>query len=94
MTQKRKTDNQKMFMRNLKLQFVSILSQNPGYYDIAAQDVSVWHVPNNADLEQWSPTSLLRYHTENHFLNLYGGNLFNLFKVRYTWIPVLNLKHS
>ncbi|KAF4111172.1 hypothetical protein G5714_008203 [Onychostoma macrolepis] len=54
--------------------------KNPGYYDIAAKDVSVWHVPNNADLEQWSPTSLLRYHTENHFLNLYGGNLFNLFK--------------
>ncbi|XP_043099472.1 intelectin-like [Puntigrus tetrazona] len=54
--------------------------KNPGYYDIAAQDVSVWHVPNNADLEQWSPTSLLKYHTENHFLSLYGGNLFNLFK--------------
>uniref|UniRef100_A0A673MPV6 Intelectin-like n=1 Tax=Sinocyclocheilus rhinocerous TaxID=307959 RepID=A0A673MPV6_9TELE len=54
--------------------------KNPGYYDIAAQDVSVWHVPNNIDLEQWSATSILRYHTENHFLNLYGGNLFYLFK--------------
>ncbi|KAL0189056.1 hypothetical protein M9458_016155, partial [Cirrhinus mrigala] len=54
--------------------------KNPGYYDIAAQDVSVWHVPNNNQLEQWSATSLLRYHTENHFLKLYGGNLFSLFK--------------
>uniref|UniRef100_A0A8C1A1G4 Fibrinogen C-terminal domain-containing protein n=1 Tax=Cyprinus carpio carpio TaxID=630221 RepID=A0A8C1A1G4_CYPCA len=54
--------------------------KNPGYYDIAAQDVSVWHVPNNIDLEQWSASSILRYHTENHFLNLYGGNLFYLFK--------------
>ncbi|RXN04117.1 intelectin-like protein [Labeo rohita] len=54
--------------------------KNPGYYDIAARDVSVWHVPNNNELEQWSATSLLRYHTENHFLTLYGGNLFNLFK--------------
>ncbi|XP_048040227.1 intelectin-like [Megalobrama amblycephala] len=54
--------------------------KNPGYFDIPAKDVSVWHVPNNMDLEYWNPNSLLRYHTENHFLTLYGGNLFNLFK--------------
>ncbi|KAI2662615.1 Intelectin [Labeo rohita] len=54
--------------------------KNPGYYDIVAQDVSVWHVPNNSELEQWSTASILRYHTENHFLTLHGGNLFNLFK--------------
>ncbi|XP_051756017.1 intelectin-like [Ctenopharyngodon idella] len=54
--------------------------KNPGYFDIPAQDMSVWHVPNNMDLEYWNPNSLLRYHTENHFLTLHGGNLFNLFK--------------
>nr|XP_021333544.1 intelectin-like [Danio rerio]XP_693369.2 intelectin-like [Danio rerio] len=53
--------------------------KNPGYYDIAAQDVSVWHVPNNMELEHWSHGSILRYHTENHFLTLHGGNLFKLF---------------
>ncbi|KAL1277013.1 hypothetical protein QQF64_023686 [Cirrhinus molitorella] len=54
--------------------------KNPGYFDIVAQDVSVWHVPNNIELEHWTIASILRYHTENTFLSLYGGNLFNLFK--------------
>uniref|UniRef100_A0A8C1MRE6 Fibrinogen C-terminal domain-containing protein n=1 Tax=Cyprinus carpio TaxID=7962 RepID=A0A8C1MRE6_CYPCA len=54
--------------------------KNPGYFDIVAQDVSVWHVPNNSELEHWTTASILRYHTENHFLTLHGGNLFNLFK--------------
>ncbi|XP_050972157.1 intelectin isoform X1 [Labeo rohita] len=54
--------------------------KNPGYYDIVTQDVSVWHVPNNSELEHWRTASFLRYHTENHFLTLHGGNLFNLFK--------------
>ncbi|XP_051751427.1 intelectin-like isoform X2 [Ctenopharyngodon idella] len=53
--------------------------KNPGYFDIAAQDVSVWHVPNNMELEHWTAASILRYHTENHFLTLHGGNLFKLF---------------
>ncbi|KTG34658.1 hypothetical protein cypCar_00017667 [Cyprinus carpio] len=53
---------------------------NPGYFDIVAQDVSVWHVPNNVQLEHWTTASILRYHTENLFLTLHGGNLFNLFK--------------
>ncbi|XP_056317613.1 intelectin-like [Danio aesculapii] len=53
--------------------------KNPGYYDVVAQDVSVWHVPNNMELEHWSTASILRYHTENHFLTLHGGNLFKLF---------------
>ncbi|XP_043971258.1 intelectin-like [Gambusia affinis] len=60
--------------------------KNPGYYDIAAEDVSVWHVPNNFPMEHWNLAAVLRYHTENSFLRLYGGNLFNLFKqfpVRY-----------
>ncbi|XDV46526.1 hypothetical protein PO909_014411 [Leuciscus waleckii] len=54
--------------------------KNPGYFDIPAQDVSVWHVPNNMEVESWTASSILRYHTENHFLTLHGGNLYNLFK--------------
>uniref|UniRef100_A0A672K5Q8 Fibrinogen C-terminal domain-containing protein n=1 Tax=Sinocyclocheilus grahami TaxID=75366 RepID=A0A672K5Q8_SINGR len=54
--------------------------KNPGYFDIGAQDVSVWHVPNNSELEHWTTASILRYHTENRFLTLHGGNLFKLFK--------------
>ncbi|XP_039530996.1 intelectin-like isoform X2 [Pimephales promelas] len=54
--------------------------KNPGYFDIPAQDVSVWHVPNNMEVESWSASSILRYHSENHFLTLHGGNLYNLFK--------------
>ncbi|XP_043099116.1 intelectin-like [Puntigrus tetrazona] len=54
--------------------------KNPGYHDIVAQDISVWHVSNNIELEHWKTASILRYHTENHFLTLHGGNLFNLFK--------------
>ncbi|XP_059378570.1 intelectin-like [Carassius carassius] len=54
--------------------------KNPGYFDIVAQDVSVWHVPNNSELEHWTTASILRYHTENHFLTLHGGNLLSLFK--------------
>ncbi|XP_073764649.1 intelectin-like [Danio rerio] len=54
--------------------------KNPGYFDIAAQDVSVWHVPNNSELENWATASFLRYHTENRFLTQHGGNLFSLFK--------------
>ncbi|XP_015252548.1 PREDICTED: intelectin-like, partial [Cyprinodon variegatus] len=54
--------------------------KNPGYYDIVAQDMSVWHVPNNFPMEHWNLAAILRYHTERSFLRLYGGNLFNLFK--------------
>ncbi|KAJ8372640.1 hypothetical protein AAFF_G00280560 [Aldrovandia affinis] len=52
---------------------------NPGYYDITAQDVSVWHVPNNAQTEEWANSSILRYHTETSFLTSEGGNLYHLF---------------
>ncbi|KAI1888793.1 hypothetical protein AGOR_G00172390, partial [Albula goreensis] len=60
--------------------------KNPGYYDIIAQDVSVWHVQNNAPIEHWTIGSILRYHTNSRFLTLQGGNLYHLFKrypVRY-----------
>ncbi|KAJ8286317.1 hypothetical protein GJAV_G00037080 [Gymnothorax javanicus] len=60
--------------------------KNPGYYDIPAKDVSVWHVRNDAEMKQWKANSILRYHTETHFLTSNGGNLYQLFKrypVRY-----------
>ncbi|KAM9450063.1 intelectin-like [Clarias gariepinus] len=54
--------------------------KNPGYYAITAEDVAVWHVPNNERVNQWKQTSFLRYHTRTRFLNSYGGNLYNLFR--------------
>ncbi|KAF3852105.1 hypothetical protein F7725_005460 [Dissostichus mawsoni] len=38
--------------------------KNPGYYEIRAEDMSVWHVPNNFPLEHWNLAAILRYHTE------------------------------
>uniref|UniRef100_A0A667XXF6 Intelectin-like n=2 Tax=Myripristis murdjan TaxID=586833 RepID=A0A667XXF6_9TELE len=60
--------------------------KNPAYYDIQAEDVSVWHVPNNSPLHNWRNAAILRYHTNTHFLQGNGGNLFTLFnnyKVRF-----------
>ncbi|XP_071770767.1 intelectin-like isoform X2 [Centroberyx gerrardi] len=60
--------------------------KNPGYYDLAGEDMSVWHVPNNSPLENWTSLAILRYHTASSFLPTYGGNLFTLFSrypVRY-----------
>ncbi|XP_048014119.1 intelectin-like [Megalobrama amblycephala] len=55
-----------------------IASSDVGHHQM--QDMSVWHVPNNMVMENWSTASILRYHTENCFLTLHGGNLLNLFK--------------
>ncbi|CAH2327588.1 Hypothetical predicted protein [Pelobates cultripes] len=60
--------------------------KNPGYYDISAKDLGLWHVPNQTPLSQWRDTALLRYRTANGFFTAEGGNLFNLYKkypVRY-----------
>ncbi|XP_056386149.1 intelectin-1-like isoform X3 [Hyla sarda] len=54
--------------------------KNPGYFDITAKDLSLWHVPNNTPLSEWRNASLLRYRTTNGFFNDEGGNLFNLYK--------------
>ncbi|XP_075849453.1 intelectin-1-like [Microcebus murinus] len=54
--------------------------KNPGYYDIQAQDLSIWHVPNNSPLEHWRNSSLLRYHTDIGFLQRLGHNLFGLYQ--------------
>ncbi|XP_025050461.1 intelectin-like protein [Alligator sinensis] len=43
--------------------------KNPGYYDLQAGDLSVWHVPNRAPLRKWRDLAILRYHTETGFLS-------------------------
>ncbi|XP_074836920.1 intelectin-like protein [Carettochelys insculpta] len=54
--------------------------KNPGYYDLQAQDLSVWHVNNKAPLKEWKSKSILRYHTNTSFLSSEGGNLFKLYQ--------------
>ncbi|KAM9496465.1 intelectin-like [Clarias gariepinus] len=53
--------------------------KNPGYYAIRAENVAVWHVPNDTPMDQWEKAAFLRYHTETGFLTDYGENLYNLF---------------
>uniref|UniRef100_A0A8C3F0T6 Fibrinogen C-terminal domain-containing protein n=1 Tax=Chrysemys picta bellii TaxID=8478 RepID=A0A8C3F0T6_CHRPI len=55
--------------------------KNPGYYDLQAQDLSVWHVTNKTPLKEWKNRSILRYHTETGFLSSEGGNLLRLYQV-------------
>ncbi|XP_060109408.1 intelectin-1-like [Heteronotia binoei] len=54
--------------------------KNPGYYDLQAQDLAIWHVPNKTPMKQWRDTSLLRYRTETGFLAAEGGNLLRLYQ--------------
>ncbi|XP_075396913.1 intelectin-2-like [Tenrec ecaudatus] len=55
--------------------------KNPGYYDIQAKNLGIWHVPNLAPLKSWRRQSLLRYRTNNGFLqNLGYDNLFGLYQ--------------
>ncbi|PIO30565.1 hypothetical protein AB205_0027730, partial [Aquarana catesbeiana] len=54
--------------------------KNPGYYDITAKDLGLWHVPNDTPLSHWRSSSLLRYRTDNGFFSKEGGNLFQLYK--------------
>ncbi|XP_074118439.1 intelectin-1 [Sminthopsis crassicaudata] len=54
--------------------------KNPGYYDIQAKDLAIWHVPNKSPLQKWKSSSLLRYRTYSSFLKVMGGNLFGLYK--------------
>ncbi|XP_065436613.1 intelectin-1-like [Chrysemys picta bellii] len=61
--------------------FIWVLAfQNPGYYDLQAQDLSVWHVTNKTPLKEWKNKSILRYHTETSFLSSEGGNLLKLYQ--------------
>uniref|UniRef100_H0X9U0 Intelectin 1 n=1 Tax=Otolemur garnettii TaxID=30611 RepID=H0X9U0_OTOGA len=54
--------------------------KNPGYYDIQAKDLGIWHVPNNSPLKQWRTSSLLRYRTKTGFFEGLGHNLFGLYQ--------------
>lgn len=54
--------------------------KNPGYYALAARDLSIWHVPNNSPMKKWREASILRYHTESGFLAEEGGNLLWLYQ--------------
>ncbi|XP_055992073.1 intelectin-1a-like [Sorex fumeus] len=54
--------------------------KNPGYYDIQALDLGIWHVPNKTPLDSWRNSSLLRYHTFSGFFQRLGHNLFGLYQ--------------
>ncbi|KAE8628981.1 hypothetical protein XENTR_v10000312 [Xenopus tropicalis] len=55
--------------------------KNPGYYDIEADNLGVWHVPNKTPLSVWRNSSLQRYHTTDGVLFKNGGNLFSLYQI-------------
>ncbi|XP_060054132.1 intelectin-1-like [Erinaceus europaeus] len=54
--------------------------KNPGYFDIQALDLSIWHVPNESPLSSWRNSSLLRYRTDNRFFQDQGHNLFGIYQ--------------
>ncbi|XP_066457737.1 intelectin-1a-like [Eleutherodactylus coqui] len=55
--------------------------KNPGYFDIVAKDLGLWHVPNKTPMSKWRKNAILRYRTNNGFFSREGGNLFNLYKI-------------
>ena len=79
-----------MLEMEIEYEVLTSLPQNPGYYDIVGEDVSVWHVPNNVPLNHWTIAPILRYHTETRFLTLNGGYLYQLFKVHGTSKMILD----
>uniref|UniRef100_A0A803TIU9 Intelectin 1 n=1 Tax=Anolis carolinensis TaxID=28377 RepID=A0A803TIU9_ANOCA len=54
--------------------------KNPGYYDLEARDMAIWHVPNDSPMKEWRGSAILRYHTETGFLAVEGGNLLRLYQ--------------
>jgi len=54
--------------------------KNPGYFQLQARDIMIWHVPNDTPLKNFSSASYLQYRTNNHFLDQYGSNLYYLYK--------------
>ncbi|XP_039252850.2 intelectin-1a-like [Styela clava] len=57
--------------------------KNPGYFNMIATNVMIWHVPNNTPLESYKNNAFMMYHTTSGFLRNYGGNLQKLFKDHY-----------
>ncbi|XP_015347480.1 intelectin-1a-like [Marmota marmota marmota] len=54
--------------------------KNPGYYDIQAADLGIWHVPNKSPMQNWRNSSLLRYRTRTGFFQHLEHNLFGLYQ--------------
>lgn len=54
--------------------------KNPGYFNMKAKDVMIWHVPNGTPMNNYEEKAFMMYHTEDGFLRGYGGNLYHLFK--------------
>ncbi|KAM5152192.1 LOW QUALITY PROTEIN: intelectin-1-like [Mantella aurantiaca] len=54
--------------------------KNPGYYDIYAGNVQIWHVPNKTPVTKWKAKAIQRIRTDNDFLFAEGGNLYRLYK--------------
>ncbi|KAG9464475.1 hypothetical protein GDO78_019882 [Eleutherodactylus coqui] len=55
--------------------------KNPGYFNIVAEDLGLWHVPNKTPLSKWRKNAILRYRTNNGFFSHEGGNLFHLYNI-------------
>ena len=50
------------------------------YFELHAEDIMVWQVPNSTPLRNFSRQAYLKYRTNNAFLTRYGGNLQRLYK--------------
>ena len=51
----------------------------PGYFEIQARDIMIWHVPNDTPSRNFSREAYLKYRTSNGFLTQFGGNLKRLY---------------
>ncbi|XP_018425497.1 PREDICTED: intelectin-1a-like [Nanorana parkeri] len=54
--------------------------KNPAFFDIMANNIGIWQVPNKTPLNVWRNSSLLRFRTNNNFLQNEGHNLFHLYQ--------------
>uniref|UniRef100_A0A671QER0 Fibrinogen C-terminal domain-containing protein n=1 Tax=Sinocyclocheilus anshuiensis TaxID=1608454 RepID=A0A671QER0_9TELE len=81
---------------------VSFLSQNPGYFDIVAQDVPVWHVPNNSEfgigtcITDNEPAIPIVYDTGNAIATnyQYGPNSRGIFEPGFITFRVFNTEKA
>ena len=54
--------------------------KNPGYANVTATNVMLWHVPNGTAATSYYTAAIMRYFTADGFLKNFGNNLFNLYK--------------
>ncbi|XP_007533378.1 intelectin-1a-like [Erinaceus europaeus] len=54
--------------------------KNPGYFDIQAENLGIWQVPNKTPLKNWRSKALLRYRTISGFFQTTGKYLFGLYQ--------------